>query len=412
MELTSPVVIIGAGPAGSTASLFLAKEKIPHLLIEKEKFPRDKICGDALSGKVIPVLKKLNPEFLPELAGSGIAAGSYGIIFTAPNGKSIGIPFKPVSSTVDFAPGFISKRIDFDDFLFRKIDRNIAEVHESAALTEAVYEGDEMVLTIQKSHQLFRVRTKLVLACDGDRSVIARRFGNKKMEEEHYCGGIRAYYKGVTGMDKNNFIELHFLEELLPGYFWIFPLPGGYANVGAGMLSKSLSRKKVNLRQAMENIIANHPLFKERFRDAQPVGKTQGWGLPLGSKRRKISGNHFMLCGDAASLIDPFTGEGISNAMFSGMTAALMAGEAVRQNRFDADFLAAYDDKIYHRLWSELSLSRRLQKLCNYPWLFNFVINKAEKNRTFRETLSCMFDDMNLREKLRKPSFYIKLLFN
>ncbi|MBL0342093.1 MAG: hypothetical protein IPP71_14920 [Bacteroidetes bacterium] len=132
----------------------------------------------------------------------------------------------------------------------------------------------------------------------------------------------------------------------------------------------------------------------------------------MGSKKRKISGDGFMLTGDAASMIDPFTGEGISNAMYCGMTAALVAGEALKQNRFDADFLQQYDEKIYKRLWDELKLSHTMQKLCKFPWLFNFVINKAEKNRTFRETISCMFDDVDLRAKFKKPSFYFKLLFN
>jgi geranylgeranyl reductase family protein len=412
MQSTSEVVIIGAGPAGSTASLFLAKEKIPHLIIDKATFPRDKICGDALSGKVIPVLKKLQPDWVAELAGSGHALGSHGIVFSAPNGKSIGIPFKTVSSKVDFAPGFISKRMDFDHFLFRKIDRNYAQVLESAELKDFERHDKGFILHTTHNGKETEIHARMVICCDGDRSVIAKRLGNKKVEERHYCGGIRAYYKGVTGMHERNFIELHFLNELLPGYFWIFPLPGGYANVGAGMLSSALSRKKVNLRDSMLNIIQSHPVFKERFKKAELQGKISGWGLPLGSKRRKISGDGFLLCGDAASLIDPFTGEGISNAMYSGMAAAQTAAHAVRNKNYDARLLSAYDDQVYERLWGELRLSRTLQKLCNYPSLFNFVINKAEKNRTFRETLSCMFDDMNLREKLRQPSFYFRLLFN
>lgn len=412
MTLKSEVVIIGAGPAGSTASLFLAKEKIPHIIIDKASFPRDKICGDALSGKVIPVLKKINLDLVSELAGDEKALGSHGIVFSAPNGKSIGIPFKTVTSKVDFAPGFISKRIDFDDFLFRKMDRNYASIFESAELIAFEKNKDGFILKTENRGNELIIHTPLVICCDGDRSLVARKLGGKKMEEAHYCGGIRAYYKGVTGMHEQNYIELHFLNELLPGYFWIFPLPGGYANVGAGMLSSALSKKKVNLRESMLSIIQTHPVFKERFKNAELQGKISGWGLPLGSKRRKISGDGFLLCGDAASLIDPFTGEGISHAMYSGMTAAQTAAEAVRNKNYEAAFLYSYDEKVYRQLWSELRLSRTLQKLCNYPLLFNFVINKAEKNQTFRETLSCMFDDMNLREKLRQPSFYFKLLFN
>ena len=178
------------------------------------------------------------------------------------------------------------------------------------------------------------------------------------------------------------------------------------------MLSESLSKKKVNLREAMLKAIAENPTIKNRFENAELVGKIAGWGLPLGSKKRKISGNNFLLCGDAASLIDPFTGEGISNAMYCGMMAAEIAKDSLEQNRFDENFLKQYDENIYNRLWSELKLSHTLQKLSNYPGLFNFVINKAERNKTFRETISCMFDDLDLREKLRKPSFYFKLLFN
>jgi flavin-dependent dehydrogenase len=213
-------------------------------------------------------------------------------------------------------------------------------------------------------------------------------------------------------LHQQNFIELHFLEELLPGYFWIFPLPNGMANVGAGMLSHVVSKKRINLKEDMLKAIANNPNIKHRFKGARLEGKISGWGLPLGSKRRSISGDNFLLTGDAAALIDPFTGEGIGNAMYSGMLAAAHIQKAVAENNFSAGFNRAYDEAFYNRQWDELKLSHTMQKLVKYPWLFNFVVNKANKNKALRETISCMFEDLDLRAKLRNPLFYIKLLFN
>ena len=67
---------------------------------------------------------------------------------------------------------------------------------------------------------------------------------------------------------------------------------------------------------------------------------------------------------------------------------------------------------LYDKLWDELNLSHNVQKLVNYPWLFNFVVNKARKSKTIQETMSCMFDDIDMRAKLKSPTFYLKMLFN
>ena len=120
-----------------------------------------------------------------------------------------------------------------------------------------------------------------------------------------------------------------------------------------------------------------------------------------------------MLTGDAASLIDPFSGEGIGNALYSGMLAAKAAEAALEKDRYDQDFLKeAYDDVLYKRLGGEMKISATLLKLCKYPWLFNFVVNKAHKSPELSKTISCMFTDIDLRDQLRKPSFYAKILLN
>ncbi|MFL5731058.1 MAG: NAD(P)/FAD-dependent oxidoreductase [Cytophagaceae bacterium] len=118
-----------------------------------------------------------------------------------------------------------------------------------------------------------------------------------------------------------------------------------------------------------------------------------------------------MLIGDAASLIDPFTGEGISHAMISGMHAAEHAADCLVLNRFDATFMSGYDQRVYSRLGKELAISTKMQYLIKYPWLFNFVVNKATKNKELSEMISCMFDDLDLRKKLKSPGFYFRLIF-
>jgi geranylgeranyl reductase family protein len=382
-------------------------------LIDKAIFPRDKICGDALSGKVMPVLKKLNPDLISQFENDQLRfTPSWGIKFAAPNGKSIDIPFSKNPEKQIHPPGFISRRMDFDQFLVNQIDPAFADFRQGHELYDLKASDEGIRLTIEADGIRYEVQTELLIAAEGERSIAARKLTGFKKEPDHFCAGLRAYYSGVTGMHDKNYIELHFLKELLPGYFWIFPLPGGYANVGAGMLSSSVSKKRVNLRESMLKVIRENETISSRFTNATLHGKIEGWGLPLGSKKRPISGAHFMLLGDAASMIDPFTGEGISNAMYCGMTAANTAAEAIKSGNYSGAFLKSYEDAVYNRLWNELKLSHTMQRLCNYPWLFNYVINKAEKNVTFRDTISCMFDDLDLREKFRQPSFYLKLLFN
>ncbi len=415
MELNaSSIVIIGAGPGGCATSLFLAKHKIPHTIIDKAVFPRDKVCGDALSGKTVYVFNQLDPTIVPAFDQQKEQfIESWGVKFVAPNGKAIDIPFKQDMSKEKYPPGFISKRIDFDNELFNRLDRNYATVLDGTEVTEITRNNDLLDVTIVKNNSTQILKNiKLVVGAEGDRSVVSKKLSPNKKENDHYCAGIRAYYEGVEGMHPQNFIELHFLPEMLPGYFWIFPLPNGMANIGAGMLSSEVSKRKVNLKADMLKAIENSPAISARFKNAKLQGKIQGWGLPLGSKKRPVSGEGFLLVGDAGSLIDPFTGEGIGNALYSGMMAATQIAEAVKQNRFDAAFLKQYDDAFYARQWDELKLSHTMQKLVKFPWLFNFVVNKAHKNKALRETISCMFEDLDLRAKLRNPLFYVKLLMN
>jgi len=133
----------------------------------------------------------------------------------------------------------------------------------------------------------------------------------------------------------------------------------------------------------------------------------------MGIKQQRVSGNNFMLTGDAANLVDPFTGEGIGNAFYRGLLAAEAARDALHADKFDANFLGKiYDDKLFGKIGAELKTSALLQRLCHYPWLLQFVVNKAYKSPTLNHAIKCMFTGVNLRNELRKPSFYASVLLN
>jgi geranylgeranyl reductase family protein len=409
----SQILIIGAGPAGTTASMFLTKQKIYHTLIDKAIFPRDKICGDALSGKVFSVLKKLENGIENKIYSDSNFLGSYGVKFFSPSGLNVGIPFATDIRSLTVAPGFIATRKHFDNFLLENCSSEYANVIQGCEVStvDKLSDGKYKISCI-KNNQLIDFTPELTLAADGDRSIFAKQFGGKIVEENHYCAGLRVYYKNVSGFDENNFIELHFIKKILPGYFWIFPMSNGTANVGIGLLKKYASKGKINLKKELEDIIQNHPEISKRFVKAEPLESPKGWGLPLGSKRRNLSGDGFLLLGDAASLIDPFTGEGIANAMICGMHAANVASLAIEQNDFTLSVLKDYDKRIYNRLGKEFSISTTLQKLSRFPFLFNYVVKKAIKNQTFRETLTAMFNDLDLRSSFKDPKFYWRIFRN
>lgn len=408
------VIIVGAGPAGAGVSFYLTKFGIPHVVIDKESFPRDKVCGDACSGKTALVINRANPEWMTEiLANATDYLPSWGITFVAPNGKALDIPFSPGRTADSKAPGFTVPRLHLDNFLFSKMASPLCTIYQQSKIENILHSNNSVTVTMTCNGDIHTITAPVIIGADGDKSVVRKQFLSHNTTPKTYAVGLRAYYEGVTNMHHENFIELHFLPEMLPGYLWIFPLPHGQANVGVGILSEVIRDKKINLREQMLAAIKNNPQIAPRFANATLVDKIQGWGLPLAMERQPMSGNNFILCGDAAALVDPFSGEGIGNALYSGMLAAMAIKEALPGNDFSASFLKTnYDDVLYKRLGDELKISATLQRLCKYPWLFNFVVNKAYKSESLRNTISCMFADIDLRDQLRKPSFYLKILFN
>lgn len=403
------IVIVGAGPAGLTAALFLAKNNIKSTILEKGQFPKDKICGDAFSGKVAWVLNKLDTDILKNINKEEFTIPSWGVKFYGTQNNELKVPFKTNYNAIsDTAPGFISKRIDFDNKLYQLAKQNpLIEIQENTPIIQVERNKKGIVLHTKNNKT---IHAQLVLAADGAYSNIAKTLLNITIKDSQNSLGLRTYYNNVSQLDKDGFIELHFLKEITPGYFWIFPLPNGQANVGIGMRTDIVKNKKINLKQKFNEIIQNHPAISKRFSNAQIIDKAKLHGLPLGGLS-KISHNNLILLGDAAALIDPFTGEGIGHAMISGYIAAETIKNNYQTKNYTKETLAEYDKIIKRRLGKEFALSKKMQELSKYPFLFNYVVNKAQNNKELKETISFMFENVDIRSKLKSPMFYLNILF-
>ena len=402
------VIIAGAGPAGLSTALSLAGTNLAIALVEKESFPRDKICGDALSAAVMNVLKRLPDNIYQDFLDFPMKTPSNGIRFIAPDHGFVDVPFTINERPDTPASGFICKRIDFDNFLLEKVQRykNI-RVFQDFKISHAQVSNEGVIISDGKEE----LKAKMIVGADGIHSVIASSFSGNKLDHNHYSIATRAYFKNVKELHPRGYIELHFFKELLPGYFWIFPMQNDEVNVGLVMMFNRVRKSKQNLSKTMLDLIEKTPELKRRFGNATMTGKIGGYGLPLGPVKKTLSGNRFLLTGDAASLIDPFSGEGIGNAMVSGEIAAQVIKKTFMKGDFSGEVLSTYDKIIERKIGKELKISHWIQQLARLPWLFNFVVGKARKNDDLKKMLTKMMTNQAVKSELINPLFYMKLLF-
>lgn len=349
------VCIVGAGPAGATTSLFLSKMGISHLILEKDSFPRDKICGDALDLKVMRVLNQLDPNSAYELLSQTAEfSPSWGMSLIAPNGKRKDLEYTPQSDGINFPIFCVAKRADFDHFLAKKIPSPYANFQENAEVKNLERRDGGMFITYVKGGETNTVFSKLVVGADGDHSVVLRKLDERKIDRRHYVAALRQYWTGIEGIHPRGLLEIYFPKSLPMSYFWIFPLPNGEANVGYGMASFMISRKKINLKEQLNYLLTQDPVLAPRFKNAVPLEKPQGWGLPLASKRRQNYGDNYLLVGDAGSLICPTTGEGIGTGMMSGYIAAHYIQKAIEKQDFSAKTFRTFHRESHRRLEGDI----------------------------------------------------------
>ncbi len=376
MDQSADVLIIGAGPAGCAAALALRGSGARVVLLDRHAFPRDKVCGDAIGGRVERVLTDLDPAYGAALRQFAVKTTIHGCRVTAPNARHFELLFQ--------RRGYASPRLSFDDFLYQLVATH-TDTHLPTSATVRTVVPDARGVTVT-TREGTTWRARLVIGADGAQSAVARVLGHR-LDRAHHGGGVRAYFRGVRppAHAPGPMLEFFFLRDHLPGYCWIFPLPDDTWNVGFGMVSRDIAAGRVDLRGSLARIVRAAPGLRDRFQNAELLGPTVGFGLPFGSRRRPLSGQRLLLAGDAASLVDPASGEGIGNAVLSGQLAGAHARAALAADHYDADCLRAYDRAVYAALGDELRKSYWVQRaLGRRAWLINALVSGAAGNGWLR----------------------------
>jgi geranylgeranyl reductase family protein len=406
-------IVVGAGPAGAAFTLHAQRLGVRVLLLDKARFPRDKTCGDALSGRSVVELDRL--DLLPavrSLPGAAIRR----LVFGSPAGDTVSVALPPPArpdptrAAASAAEGYVVPRLHLDALLFDRAQAVACRCETGLTVHDLGWQEGRAtgIGGVNAEGQAVRFRGRVVVGADGFSSVVARRAGLYAHDPQHWMVALRCYYEGVAGLDDQ--IELHFVDEALPGYLWLFPAGQGRANVGIGMNHADLKRRGIDLRQALARALAL-PRFAARMASARPLERPVGWNLPVGSQRRTACGEGLMLIGDAAGLIDPFTGEGIGNSLLSARVAADTVAQACQADDVSVAFLRRYEEAVWTALGPELSTSARMRRLARRRWLVNLVIRRAARRPEISAAMSAMLLDPDDRRRLLDLRFYLGLLF-
>lgn len=433
------VIVVGGGPAGSAAAAYNAINGCKVLLIEKEFWPRDKACGDAVGGKSLSHVEELGVlEMIEETPHYSVDS----IVFGSASGAEVKVMLpKEAYEEMGMQSGYALPRVQFDYMMFKRcseiVRQNGGSVIQGFAVSDVALEGDGEAKSIvgvsgkvggrRSIEPELSFTSALTIGAGGYNCPIARAitesYGEPFRDDEHFCGGYREYWENVGGLEEaEGPIEIHFIDEVLPGYFWLFPVRKGVVNVGIGMLISEQRKQtgmKKSLKQIQKWVIEEHPRFKIRFANATMIPKSaRGWQLPFGSPRknppsyqpRRSAMAGAMAVGDAASLIDPFSGEGIGNALLSAKMTSIHFDREAHSAGFPGAAAVDYMTDLWDTLGKELTNSSRLQKMMKWKRLTNWFVKKASKKDEIAKMMSEMIASKDAQQNLWSPWFLFKTL--
>ncbi len=321
MTANSKVLVVGAGPAGSAAAFYLAQAGIDVLLVDKEQWPRDKVCGDG---------QMFHSWYIYEEMGIMEEAREAGTMLYGMKSSDVDERLVSFRSDKEYAMG--TRRYVIDDIIRRAAVREGARFIENFDVRDLIIRHGKVIgVKAFYKGQMIEEYADLVILANGSHSMEARKLGVFNEDPETLWMGARGYYENVRGLE--DLIEFHYpFPDLYPaGYMWVFPEGDDIANVGVFITAEALRKSGMKIEDYFTRLRDETKLGNERLGDARLIGDIKGWRLPSCWKTGQMYSKGCVMIGDAASSIEPFMGEGFFTALSSGRAIGKFLGKQLKE---------------------------------------------------------------------------------
>ncbi|MCZ7531613.1 MAG: geranylgeranyl reductase family protein [Acidimicrobiia bacterium] len=374
------LLVVGAGPAGTAAAISAQDRGLHVEVVDRATFPRDKTCGDGLTTAALRHLERLG---VPRSSLAGIVP-VHETVLVSPSGRRVTLSFPDNG----LYAGVIARE-ELDAVLVEFARSRGVVVHEGAPVVNVTNEAARVTVSCADGSHF---EASWVVAADGNYSTVRRILeptGERRLGTSH---AFRQYFHGVD--DPRLWVV--FEPDLLPGYAWVFPLPGGRANVGFGVRRTSAtSGKQLN---ALWRDLMRRPSIREILGAGEPEGAPRAWPIPGDLDAAALSDGRILYVGDAAGTVDPLTGEGIAQAIETGILAAHSVADSVADaaavDGSPTDVAERYERAVGAALRSDARMATAVQRVLSSPLLARAALRAVDSTEwTRRNFARWMFED-------------------